>query len=150
MKIYTIEKVNLSKLYLYVFLGTLIYSLLIILLIKLIILFFPNFSNVNSVLIIVAILFVNYSFNWLVSKSSQKMQIKLNEKKIVFEENELLLTDLTGIKFKGSRFNYYPQIIIELVDKSKIKFRMTKNKDFDNLILALKTNSKTSSLLIFK
>ncbi|MFY7937950.1 MAG: hypothetical protein ACOVOQ_11270 [Flavobacterium sp.] len=150
MKIYTIEKVNLRKLYLYVFMGVLIYSLLMILLIRLITIFIPDFSYVNLVFVIVAIFFVNYSFNWAYSKSLKRIQIKLNDKKIVFEENEVLLIDLTRIKFRGLRFNYYPKLIIELVDKRKIKFRMTKNKDFDKFILALKTNSKTSSLLIFK
>lgn len=149
MKIYTIEKVNLRKLYLFVILGVLIYSLLMILLISLITIFFPDFSNVNLVFIIVAILFVNYSFNWAYSKSSNKIQIKLNDKKIVFEENEILLTDLKSIKFKGARFNYYPKLIIELVDRKRINFRVTKNNDFDKLILGLKANLKTNTIFTF-
>lgn len=149
MKIYTVEKVNLRKLYLFVILGMLIYSLLMILIISLITLFFPDFSSLNLVFIIVGLFFVNYSFNYAYSKSSEKTQIKLNDKKIIIEENEILLADLKSIKFKGAKFNYYPKLIIELIDRKKINFRVTKNNDFDNLLLGLKANLKTNSIFTF-
>lgn len=149
MKIYTVEKVNLRKLYLFVILGVLIYSFFMILLISLITLFFPNFNNVGLLFVLTALIFGNYIYKFSYSKSSQKIQIKLNDKKIVFEENEILLTDLKSIKFKGARFNYYPKLIIELVDRKKINFRVTKNNDFDKLILGLKANLKTNSIFTF-
>lgn len=149
MKIYTVEKVNLRKLYLYVILGVLIYSLLMILLISLITLFFPDFNNVGLLFILTALVFGNYIYKFSYSKSSEQTQIKLNDKKIIIEENEILLADLKSIKFKGAKFNYYPNLIIELIDRKKINFRVTKNNDFDKLLLGLKANLKTNSIFTF-
>lgn len=149
MKIYTVEKVNLRKLYLFVILGVLIYSLLMILLISLITLFFPDFNNVGLLFVLTALVFGNYIYKFSYSKSSEKTQIKLNDKKIIIEGNEILLADLKSIKFKGAKFNYYPKLIIELIDRKKINFRVTKNNDFDKLLLGLKANLKTNSIFTF-
>lgn len=144
MKIYTVEKVNLGKLYLLIVIGVLIYCLLIILLIRLITLFFPDFNNVGLLFVLTALVFGSYIYKFSYSKSSKKIQIKLNDNKMVIEENEILLENLKRIKFRGARFNCYPKLIIELVNTKKINFRMTKNNDFDKLIIGLKTNLKTN------
>lgn len=149
MKKYILEKVNLRKLYLFVILGVLIYSFFMILLISLITLFFPNFNNVGLLFVLTALIFGNYIYKFSYSKSSQKIQIELSDKKVIIEENEILLADLKSIKFKGAKFNYYPKLIIELVDRKKINFRVTKNNDFDKLILALKANLKTNNIFTF-
>lgn len=146
MKIYTVEKVSLSKLYLLVIIGVLIYCLFMILLIRLITLFFPDFNNVGLLFVLTALVFGNYIYKFSFSKSSKKIQIKLNDNKMIIEENEILLADLKSIKFKGARFNYYPKLIIELIDRKKINFRVTKNNDFDKLLLGLKANLKTNTV----
>jgi hypothetical protein len=146
MKMYTIEKVNIARLYLLVLFGVISYVLLMILLISLITLIFPKFNNVALFFVITALVFGNYIYKFSFSKSSEKIQIKLNDKKIVIEESEVLLDNIKDIKFKGARFSYYPKIIIELADAKKINFRMSKNNDFDKLIEGLKTNPKIGNV----
>jgi hypothetical protein len=93
-----------------------------------------------------ALIFGNYIYKFSFLKSSKKIQIKLNEKKLVIEEEEILLDNIKSLKFKGTRFNYYPKIIIELANAEKINFRISKSNESEKLILALKINSKTSSI----
>lgn len=149
MKTYNVEEVNLGKLYLLVMLGVLLYSLLLILLISLITLIFPEFNNVDLLFVLTALVFGNYIYKFTYSKSSKKTQIKLNEKKIVIGESEILLEELKSIKIKGARFNYYPKLIIALADTKKIKVRMSKNNDFDKLVFGLQTNLKTKDVFSF-
>ncbi len=146
MKIFVLEKVNIGKLYFLIVLGVLAYVLVMILLIGLITLIFPEFNNVGLFFVITALVFGSYIYKFSYSKSSEKIQIKLNDKKIVINESEILLLDLKKIIIKGARFNYYPKLIIELVDTKRINFRISKNNDFDILILKLKSNPKTCDI----
>lgn len=149
MKIYTVERIRLSKLYLFVFFGVLTYVILMILLISLIALIFPEFDNVSLFFVLTALICGNYIYKFSFLKSSKKIQIKLNEKKLVIEEEEFLLDNIKSLKIKGTRFNYYPKIIIELANAKKINFRISKNNEFEKLILALKFNSKTNSIFSY-
>lgn len=149
MKIYTIEKINIVRLYLLVLLGVLLYCLSMILLIILIMRVFPKFNNIALLFVITALVFANFIYKFAFSKSSEKIQIALNDIKIVIEESEILLDNIKSIKFKGALFNYYPKIVVELVDSRKINFRMSKNKDFDKLIKGLKSNPKVANVFSY-
>lgn len=149
MKTFLLEKVNIRKLYLLVLLGVFTYVLLMLLLIILIKLIFPDFDNVNLFIVISALVFGNYIYKFSYSKSSEKIQIRLNDTKIIIEEIEILFDNIKSLKFKGARFNYYPKLIIGLTDSKEISFRISKNNGFDELILGLKSNPKAKSIFSF-
>lgn len=146
---YTVEKINIGKLYLLVLLGVLSYVLLMILVISIITIIFPKFNNVGLVFVITALVSGNYIYKFSFSKSSNKTRIKLNDKKIVIEESEILLDNIKYVKFKGTIFNYYPKIIIELTNAKKISLRISKNNDFEKLISGLKANAKISNVFSY-
>lgn len=149
MKTFLLEKVNIRKLYLILLLGVFTYVLLMLLLIILIKLIFPDFDNVNLFIVISALVFGNYIYKFSYSKSSEKIQIRLNDTKIIIEEIEILFDNIKSLKFKGARFNYYPKLIIGLTDSKEISFRISKNNGFDELILGLKSNPKAKSIFSF-
>lgn len=149
MKTFLLEKVNIRKLYLILLLGVFTYVLLMLLLIILITLIFPDFDIVNLFIVISALVFGNYIYKFSYSKSSEKIQIRLNDTKIIIEEIEILFDNIKSLKFKGARFNYYPKLIIGLTDSKEISFRISKNNGFDELILGLKSNPKAKSIFSF-
>lgn len=149
MKLYTVEKINSSKFYLFLLFGLLCYVFLMILVISILTMIYPKFSNVNLVLVVTALVSTNYIYKFSFSKSSHSTEIKINEKKIVVGESEFLLDDIKNVKFKRVRLNYFPTLQIELINANRISFRIAKNDDFYKLIAGLEANAKICKVLSY-
>jgi hypothetical protein len=101
-------------------------------------LIYPKFSNVSVVLCLSALILGYYIFNFSFSKSTSKIQIKLNNKKIIIEQREISICDIAYLRVGTILFNYYPKVKIGLKDGTKINFRIAKNYDFEKLVIELK------------
>lgn len=131
MKNFTLTKIDIYKLYFFIFIAVLIYVLSMIILVKTIVFILPNFEYVNWLFIITSIIYGHFAYTYSFDKTSQEIQIIINPKKININDNIIQIDDIRKIYLKGNPFSFYPKIIFLLTDKKKLVFRLSKDdKDY--------------------
>lgn len=144
MKVYTLDKVNINKLYFYGAVGVLVYILMMILVIYLIIKVFPEFKYVGMLFVFSSLFFGNYIYKFSYKKSTVKIQIQFNNKKIVINNEEILIENIKQIFIKSYKFSFYPRIIFNMINDVNIVFRVSKyDKDYYEFVKRLKEMKNT-------
>lgn len=146
MRVISIKKINLFKLYFFATIGLLIFVPIMLLSIVSITKIFPRFEAVNLVIIIISIIFSFYIFKFLEKKSITTVKMKLNNQMIKFNDEVVLLENIKKITEKDFR-RYYPIIIFKLNNRKKISIRFSDYQNFWSVYFALKSNPKASRLI---
>lgn len=149
MKIYKLDIVNIRKLYFYSFLILIISLMITLLFIFILIKFIPSFKSVSFLLILLSIIFGIYSQKYSYSRSIKKIEIKLDDKKLSIDSQEILLDNIEMIKINIKTLNHYPKLFIIKRFGENIILRVSKENNYYDFLFGLKANKNLKGKLNF-
>ncbi len=135
MKTYKLDKINITRYYIYS-LVSLIVSVIIILLIIILIMFLvPTFKYSQFIFIFLVVIFGNIMYKFTYKKSIKEILVEIGKEEIKIEDRTILIESIKNIKITRRWLYFYPKISIYLKDNFKIAFNVSKNsKDYDELL----------------
>lgn len=140
MKVFSLDTINIVRLYLISVVCILVFVFFLILIIFVIFNFFPFFKYVHILIIVSALIFGNVIFKISYKYSTKSINVILKETKIFFDTDVIEVEDIKGIYIRKST-NHYPEILFDLSNGQVKKFRIAKNiKDYLEFIKYIKKN----------
>lgn len=149
MNTYKLDIVNFRKLYFYSFLILITSVLVTLLFIFILIKFIPSFKNISFLLIIFSIIFGIYSQKYSYLHSIKKIEININDNKLSIDSQEILIDNIEMIKINIKTLNHYPKLFIIKRFGENIILRVSKEKNYYDLLFGLKSNKKLKGKINF-